>query len=380
MIYKRGKNWGIKIYVGVDPVTKEEIYKTATSRGTREDARKLETKMQGVIDDSPMASIHIRPFQAYAREWLSQHKSEIMINTYAGYYGYIESACDRFQDMRMGDIEKHHIARYLDDLSTGLAGPAFRGKISASTKKKIFFVLRRMFFDALEGDSPMLAMKTPKSKRPAARYPNEMETNAVYEMLSGDLDMLLATVLGTYHGMRRGEIFALEWPDIRKETISITKSLKHKRGGGNDVGPPKGVESTRIITIDELTETLFDLKRKADGVLPTSGSIFPFTMDAFSSRFEKIVDKIGGDFGFHGLRHYHLTKLKSEGYSDAYVAARAGHSIKVLNEIYTHLLAKDRDTQDDRIRARRAGPEGVKFEPKSFEVEKTKKDKKKAAQ
>lgn len=355
MIMKRGTTWRVRVYVGVDPYTKEEVYMNDTAYTERE-AVKMEAKFKTDAGRSKTATIEQRMFPSYAIEWLAQKKLDIMPNTYGPYVTYIKTASERFKYFKMSEIQKHHIAKYLTDLTVGDVGPARRGKLSNNTVSKQFFVLRSLFFDALEYNSPMVNMKPPKKAKKKIPIPTDEQAQYIIDWFRNDVDMFLAIVMAINHSMREGEIFALEWGDIRKGSIRVNKSIKLAEENQWVIGPPKSENSTRTIAIDPETDALFEAKKAKDGMLNLKGSIFPFTKNAFYHRFKKVVhEQLHAEFTFHSLRHYCLTKLAEEGFSDPFVAERAGHDQNVLRAIYKHLGVKAKDEQDIKVMKRKIG-------------------------
>ncbi len=61
-----------------------------------------------------------------------------------------------------------------------------------------------------------------------------------------------------YTGMRKGEIHALQWSDIRDGYISITKSLAQKLKGADRITPPKNKSSIRTIQIPKPLQDVLD--------------------------------------------------------------------------------------------------------------------------
>ena len=183
--------------------------------------------------------------------------------------------------------------------------------------------------------------------------PTEAQAKAVIGHFAKDLDMTIILVLAIDYAMRAGEIFALEWADIRKGSVRVNKSIKQAIDKEWVIGPPKSKASTRTLTVSSDVDALFDRKRAADGTLKLSGSIFPFTKNAFYKRYSSFVkDELKANFTFHALRHYCLTKYSEEGFSDPFIAAQAGHSLIVLNTIYKHLGVKSEDKQTQRLKKR----------------------------
>lgn len=362
MIVSRGPNkWQIRIYLGME--NGEEAWKYETFHGTKTDARKRERALKKDADDSPNAPMVVRSFKSFAEEWYAHHSRKLMPNTADSYRQYINSAIEILGEMKMGEIEEHHMTRYFDALMDGTAGALIgkknpkRAQKSQNTVAKHFWVLRKLFRDALKQDSPMEYMESYRVKLTKQILPTDEQVEKLLDRVAEDPVLAAIFDLAIWNGMRRGEIFALEWADLKGNEISITKSLKHKQGVGWVIGPPKSENSIRSFVIDETTQSLLKKLRGIDNTVKLSGRVFSMTPNAFENRFDGIVKgEMGAEFTFHRLRHFCLTKMAEEGFTDTYIAERAGHDLNVLRGIYKHLGVKAKQRQDDKILERRKVP------------------------
>ena len=153
-----------------------------------------------------------------------------------------------------------------------------------------------------------------------------------------------------YMGMRKGEINALTWEDIRGGEISITKSLSQKLGGGDKITPPKNKSSIRSIQIpDPLNEVLAEHHTRCAAMngfkesYNLCGGIRALRDSSISNmneRFSQIanVKKIR----IHDFRHSHASYLVNEGINIQEIARRLGHAdVSITLRTYSHLYPKE---------------------------------------
>lgn len=58
-----------------------------------------------------------------------------------------------------------------------------------------------------------------------------------------------------------------------------------------------------------------------------------------TSRFLKLVRKLGVNITFHGLRHTHISQLLGDGYPITTVSRRAGHAtVSITLDVYGHMM------------------------------------------
>ena len=170
---------------------------------------------------------------------------------------------------------------------------------------------------------------------------------------SGDIahaSFALAACIAVATGLRRGEIFALDWDDFNEATmrLSVSKAIK----GDGSLGRPKSVASIRNIAIGgKLCKLLAKMRAWQEESFPEkdwSQSAFILcngeggraSLNAFEHWWRTWADK-GGWRGlrFHELRHTHATLLISNGTDVKTVQMRLGHSsAEVTMSCYAHAL------------------------------------------
>lgn len=160
----------------------------------------------------------------------------------------------------------------------------------------------------------------------------------------------LAVCIAVATGLRRGEIFALDWDDFNEKTmrISVSKAIK----GDGKLGRPKSVASIRNVAIGErLCRLLVKMRAWQQERFPEkdwSQSAFIMcdegggrtSLNSFEHWWRAWADK-GGWKGlrFHELRHTHATLLISNGTDVKTVQMRLGHSsAEVTMSCYAHAL------------------------------------------
>lgn len=124
-----------------------------------------------------------------------------------------------------------------------------------------------------------------------------------------------------YMGMRKGEIFALQWSDIKGTNMSITKSITQKLKGEDRVTPPKNRSSIRTIEIPEpLITVLNDHKLRCMQFDNFSDDMYicgrerPVRDTTVQTMNEKFATAAGvKKIRIHDFRHSHASLLANEG-------------------------------------------------------------------
>lgn len=299
-------------------------------------------EMEQEISEKMYVDVPNYRFDKWGDLWLELNKGRLSPTTHMNYTGYAKNHFNPFfSDMRLSRITRIHIQEFMNDkLET----------LSVGYVRKLMFVLREILDDALQHKNPCRNIELPAPiKRQADILTSEdleklrvMTNNSKYEII---------ILLSAWCGLRRGEIFALEWNDIdwNEDTIRIDESLAITPNG-YVAKCPKSANGTRGVTAPKLLlEMLLAYRASMKNI---SLRIFDTRPDTCSQTFRGIANRAGlPKIRFHDLRHYHASWLYTEGIPDHYAAERLGHDINVLKGIYQHLGLKQKTIIDQQIKA-----------------------------
>jgi len=154
-----------------------------------------------------------------------------------------------------------------------------------------------------------------------------------------------------YTGMRKGEIHALKWTDIKDNHINISRSIAQKLKDGDRETPPKNKSSIRCIEIPKPLKKILDehyqrckdnLPRFDDSFRVCGGysCLRDTTIEKRNLSYSKLaqVKKIK----IHEFRHSHASYLANEGINIQEISKRLGHSkTDITWNTYSHLYPKE---------------------------------------
>ena len=162
-----------------------------------------------------------------------------------------------------------------------------------------------------------------------------------------------------YTGMRKGEVQALTWNDIKDNEIIVNKTLSVKTSDDYKITSTKNNLNRKIKMSKSLIEQLTQYKNEMKKYSDFSNKWFIFGCSRFLpqtsiDRYKNYYFNLAGidPITIHEFRHSHVSLLINEylksGQTDTtkffiMMSARLGHSIPVMQKTYMHLFDSVQD-------------------------------------
>lgn len=182
-----------------------------------------------------------------------------------------------------------------------------------------------------------LQVSLPQKKKEEICIPSLEDINALIDAADerGDHDLALAIMFGAQLGLRRSEMCALTFADIKGDAVTINKALVVDANKEWQLKPPKSAAGYRTLP---LTDQLKRRLKERSGA--PADRILPIIPDVVTRRFERLQVQLGlQSFRFHDLRHYNASVMISLGIPTMYITRRLGHSSDdMVQRVYGHLL------------------------------------------
>lgn len=159
-----------------------------------------------------------------------------------------------------------------------------------------------------------------------------------------DFEMYKSIVLGAFCGCRRSEICALTWGDIDRQNMQITidKAVVMNEMSKYTTKDTKTKAGKRVIDVDQAIINALN----SDGVLHVStANVVNLDPTLLTSRFFWLRKKLGFEFCFHGLRHYHASIMVALDIPKKYAAAQMGHATyDMIDRVYGQIVREKEKT------------------------------------
>lgn len=368
-IRQRGSALQVRLYSGVDPVTGQDVYLTATIKGTDKAAHKQATdklaefRTQVRCQRSATSAV---PFSQAVDEWM--RTSEIVDSTRDGYENYInryikpvlgaeptnkvsartlENFYAEIRRCRARCNGKPFVEHRKDDehdCKKAKCGPHECKPLGASTVRQIHSIISGTLSLAERWNwidmNPARVARRPKPKPSEPDPPSPAEAARLSEAafkLDEDWGTLVWLVMTT--GIRRGELCALRFSRIDLDAEVITISHNWVNGKEKDT---KTHQSRRIALDSETVTLLRDHKKRVQERVKDLEQEFtedvfvfssqntpdhrtPYSPNAVTQRYKDMAARLEITTHLHALRHYSATELLTAGVDLRTVAGRLGH-------------------------------------------------------
>jgi integrase len=371
-VYKRGSTWTWQFTVG----SVKAGNRRTVSRGGYPTKKAASLDLADALarlgkgDKRVLVKASSTPLAEYLAGWLEGQRHRLKPSTIGGYENVTRSwIVPHIGEVRLVDIDWQVLTRLYDDLRAHGGRPAKAARVRAAatgtkpvgrplgsrTIQSVHVLLRSALAEAVEAGLLQVnpADQIPKRQRPTHRHTKAegkyWEPGEAHRFLVSTAEDRWHALwaLGLNTGARRGELLALRWHDVDRDTGKITFSRNRVVVNGDVVeGTPKSGKSRRV---DVDPDTLIVLRHWAKRQLAETGrSEFIFTdeigepvrPDRVNHLFSQACATAGvRDIGPHGMRHTAATLLLRAGVPLHVVSERLGHADTTITaSLYAHVL------------------------------------------
>ena len=294
-------------------------------------ARKLERKLKDEEAEKKLFGVSHSPlvddiWQEYLK-WAKQNKKRWKEEEWR-WKSHIEP---HLKGKTMDSVIPHDISNLIDDMKKKRA-------YAPATIKLVLFLAKRLYnwaaqMGLYEGKNPGASIKSPRLNNEVTECLTRDEIKNLLVTLDGWANRRVALLVrfALYTGLRRGEIFGLEWENV--DLINGLITLRNTKGGKDETLPLS----------DEALKIIIEAKH----LLPFANCPYVFPNRWGKKRvtfgntwtYIKRAAKLSPDFRFHGLRHTFASYLASSGKVSTYTLQRLlTHKSPQMTQRYAHLF------------------------------------------
>ena len=207
---------------------------------------------------------------------------------------------------------------------------------SPKTIKNIWSLLHAAI--KMHAPEKYLHVDIPRKRKTRITIPTEENISELIQQCSSE-ELRTAIILASCMGLRRSEICALKWSDIRENKFLIVdKAVVIDDHNRLITKGPKTISSNRTLEIPaKVIQYLTFIKLIHNS--KQESFVVPIKPDALTRRFVKLRNKHGFACRFHDLRHYYASVLVALNIPDIYAMEMMGHSTPgMLKKVYQHIM------------------------------------------
>ncbi|HEY6411826.1 MAG TPA: site-specific integrase, partial [Ktedonobacteraceae bacterium] len=323
-------------------------------RESKAEARDALKRAQREMEQGTLITTRDQTLRDHMEQWLKVKRLELKDGTYC-YYKYNTDVhiLPRLGHIKLQKLTAEDIQHFYTDLLKELSPNTVRSTIHTVLRSALEAAVKRKKI----ASNPCQDVTLPRPEKKDIAFLTQEQATRLLEAAKGrTIEPLIVLALAT--GMRRGEMLALEWPDIdfERKSVSVCKSLSYHDADGSGkkykVETPKTASSKRTIPLPDFAiEALQQhrhVQREQRARAPTwDQTLLVFTNSTGSYSWYKIVDEQFKSLlqaaglprmRFHDLRHSAATILLALGVNAKVIQDRLGHSrIATTLDTYSHV-------------------------------------------
>lgn len=300
--------------------------------------------------------------------YLEQKKNVLAPYTFSAYERVLNALImPALGHHKLKDIKPVHIQAFIEQLCTvqkkNRDGTPSEETLSPATIQRYLTILKSVFKLALkrqiikENPARTELLDIPKATAPKIEIFTKQEAAEMLEALENEpLQFQVLVQLAIMTGARRGELVALKFSDVDKESgkITIERAAVKLKGRPQETKPPKDYEIRTVTVSPECIQLIDELEQEKQrerlrlgsqwnegGWLFTQWNGEMMNPQTPTKQFSKFLSHGGFKHRkFHSLRHTSATLLLYGGVSLKQVQGRLGHGDIETTNKYLHCLSE----------------------------------------
>lgn len=370
-------SWELRVYVGIDPETRQRRYVTRTVRGTRRAASRALAELG---EEAGYARLRAGTVADLLEQWFAAASPSWSASTVRETRSLLR--CHLIPHLGHYSVTKLG-TQDIDDLYAHLlrAGGREGAPLASGTVHRVHVVLHRALAQAVRWGwlflNPASTASPPRLEPADIRPPSAAEVQALLESVADEPDFATYLRLAVSTGARRSQLLALRWADIDfdRAVIGFTRALI-EGPNGPVLRPTKNrrsygvaLDAVSLQSLREHRERVLTIAQAAGAAVVGEGFVFssdvagtaPWKPNWVTKRFIRARRRAGlAHFRLHDLRHFMATTMLAAGVPVPTVAARLSHArASTTLNVYAHVVpGADREAAEllSTLLARRPQP------------------------
>lgn len=325
-VFQRNGHWYLSVTVNgrrVRKAIKEAQTKRQAERAERILRDEIYENRYGNGGQRNFADFVEKTYKPYAKEHKRGYNVELSILTVL---------IEKFGKQKLGEITPEAVEKFKRERAAEITShKKLRSKSTVNRDVAVLsavFNLAKDFGDVKE--NPVSRIKYYTNLNSRERILSEFEEKVLFNAIRDDVRFSRQIEILLYTGMRRGELFKLEWRDI-----DLTNGYINIRKETTKTG-----KARTIPMLSNVQEIFEGLHGEAGEVLSDDKVVIGSNWEAtkLTTKFREVCDRLGfTDLTVHSLRHTFSTRADKLGVGAFAQKALLGHAKLSMTERYTHV-------------------------------------------
>ncbi len=320
----------------------------------RKDADRFLAKQMTAVHDGTYIEIQPVPMREVFDAWLDDVDTRVMLgdlkaSTAATYRSGVETHFRTvFGDHRSDQLTPAIMNKWRRSAAEKIAAGTMAPKTFNNLFNELHAILEwaRHPAQAFLAHDPLIGQKRLKRRHREAEFFEDDDIAALLEAAADSSEGNAIIHLGLFAGLRRGEIFALQWRDIESGGGEVGGRIRVRRSlYAGEVTTPKTAAGERTV---DVPQRVLDVLAAHRATSPPIGKSFIFRTRTgnpidpswwYRETFLKLRKsaKLRPSVGLHSLRHTYASLLIRQGENPKYVSRQLGHaSTSFTMDVYGH--------------------------------------------
>ncbi|MGE0309540.1 MAG: tyrosine-type recombinase/integrase [Acidimicrobiia bacterium] len=341
----------LRVFIGVDPMTKRRRYRSTTVRGGRGDAERHLAAMVAAVEAARAVGVR-STVSELLEAWFAVASTSWAPTTIR----QTRSVLDRYLHPHLGDLAVGDVtAAILDATYAALRHRGGMGgrPLSAGTLTRVHAIVRAAFSQAMRWgwvwDNPAerahrIVHVTAELRPPT---PEELRTLLDY-VATRDPHLHALLVLAAFTGARRAQLLGLRWHNVHLAARRVSFSAGWVEGPDGPVLAATKTKRRHVVDLDPMTiEVLGVLAAQREGAQLPEGFVFSDDGGATAWKPNRVTKaflrhrRAAGlrAFRLHDLRHFMATEMLHAGVPLVIVSRRLDHRrVSTTLDKYAHAV------------------------------------------
>lgn len=312
--------WNVQAYIG--EIDGKKRFKSFTADSKKE----AEYLAHAYLQEKEELSIDT--IKNAIESYISNRSSVLSPSTLRSYRTMQRNDFTDIENLRISSITSEDIQKFINELSK---------RKSPKSVRNVYGLLKASIL-AIKPNKA-INVRLPQKEVIERHIPTAEDIRRILDI--SDHELSIAIMLASVGTLRIGEICALEYEDIKGNTIHVHRDMIPNENDEYVIkNIPKTDSSDRYVTFPDNV-----IKEIGKG----KGRIMQSTPRAISARYAKKCKRLGiKSTRFHDLRHYAASAMHAANIPDSYIMERGGwKNDTVLKSVYRNTLADKRKEFED---------------------------------